>query len=266
MSRKSVAVTVLVALALTSVLFVGTAGALSVSFTQDSSSVSVEVTENGEPVEGATVSVSGVSEETPLDGEYVTDSDGKVVFEDERLDEISGIVNLRLTVEYDGSFKSAITTLARSPEVGSPPMGQRMSMSMHKSVAGTRGTIESRLNAERASASVSAAGTSEARRTAEQIDEMLVRLDEVRFERQALGRNLATGDITVSEFYLRLVENAGEEARLVSSLRETVRHLSSFDEARLRENGVDTEELDALLRELDGSRQIDANQRLTDDD
>jgi len=258
MSKKSVAVVVLAVFALTSVLLVGTAGALSVSVTQDSSSVSVEVTENGEPVEGASVSVSGVSEETPLDGEYVTDSNGRVVFGDDRIEQLSGIVNLRITVDHEGSFKSAITTLARSPEIGSPPMGQRMSMSLHKSVADTRGTIESRLYAEKTN-------PSEIRQTAEEIDGMLVRLDDVRFERQALGRNLATGDISVSEFYLRMVENAGEEARLISSLGVTVRHLSSYDDGRLRANGVDVEELEALLNEIESDQRIDANQRLTNE-
>ena len=256
MSKKSVAVVVLVVFILTSVLLVGTAGALSVSVTQDSSGVSVEVTDNNEPVEGASVTVSGVSDVTPLDGEYVTDNNGRVVFGDESIEQLSGIVNLRITVEHEDSFKSAITTLARSPEIGSPPMGQRMSMSLHKSVADTRGTIESRLNTEMTD-------SSETRRIAEQIDEMPVRLDDVRFERQALGRNLATGDITVSEFYLRIVENAGEEARLISSLGVTVRHLSSYDDETLRESGVDVQELDSLLEEIESERGIDATERLT---
>lgn len=258
MQRTSVAVVVLVSVCLASVLLVGTAGALSVSVTDQGSTVSLQVTENGEPVEGAVVSVSGVSEETPLDGEYVTNGEGRVVFEEEDVSEISGVVNLRITVEADGSYRSALTTLTRSPEIDSPPMGQRMSVSLHESVSETRGTIEGRMDALRTNAS-------QIHRTAEHVDETVVRLSNTRFERQVLGRRLAAGDITASEFYIRSVETAGEVALLRNSLRETVRHLSGYDEERLRQEGVNVEDLEALRNNLENGTRVDTNRRLLDE-
>jgi len=246
---------VFVALCLASVALVGTAAALSISVTEGGSSISVEVTDDGAPVEDADVMVSGVTKETPLDGEYTTDENGRVVFDDESVSEVSGVVNLRITVESGSSYKSALATVTRSPELDSSPMGQRMSMNLHESVSKTRGTVESRMDTRM--------GTeSDIRQTAERVDEMLVRLSDVRFERQALGRNLATDDISVSEFYLRAVENSGEEVLLKNSIREKVRYLSSFDEETLRENSVSTKELNDLLREIKSNREINADERL----
>ena len=257
MSKKSAAFTVFVVFSLASVVLVGTAGALSVSVTEEGSSISVEVTENGNPVKDGSVTVSGVTRETPLDGRYTTNEDGMIVFDEDAVSDISGVVHLRITVEAGSSYKSALATVTRSPELDSSPMGQRMSMSLHKSVSETRGTVESRMDARRST-------VSDVRRTAEQVDEMLVRLSNVRFERQALGRNLATGDISVSEFYLRAVENSGEEAMLRRSIEETVSHLSEFDEETLEENGIDTEELSDLRREVKAGQEINANERLVD--
>lgn len=255
MSKKSVAFTVFVILSLSLVTLVGTAAALSISVTEEGSSISVEVTEDGAPVEGADVMVSGVTGETPLDGEYTTDQNGRVVFDTESVSEVSGVVNLRITVESGSSYKSALATVTRSPQLDSSPMGQRMSMNLHESVSKTRGTVESRMDTRRST-------ESDIRQTAERVDEMLLRLSDVRFERQALGRNLATGDISVSEFYLRAVENSGEEVLLRNSIREKVRHLSSFEEEALRENRVDTEELNDLLQEIESNREINADERL----
>ncbi len=253
MTRNPVAVAVFVAV-LASVLLVGTAGALSVSVTEEGSSISVDVTQDGEPVEDAKVTVSGVTGETPLDGDYATDEDGKVVFDEERVSELSGVVNLRITVDTGTSYKSALATVTRSPEIDSPPMGQRMSMNLQESVSGTRGTIESRLDTE---------SRSEVHRTAESVEYLLMRLDDVQFEREALGRNLATGDITVTEFYLRAVENAGERMLIRSSLETQVMHLKEMDEDMLRDEGIDTDALDALVSEIEDDRGINTDRRLT---
>lgn len=255
MPRNSTAVALLVAVCLASVFLVGTAGALSIGVTEEGSNVSLQVTDGGEPVENAQVTVSGVTGETPLDGEYVTNSDGRVIFEEEKVAELSGVVNLRITVEAGGSYKSALTTLMRSPEIDSPPMGQRMSVSLSKSVSETRGKVEGRMDALRTNAS-------QIRRTAEHVDETVVRLTNTQFERRVLGRRLAAGDITASEFYVRSVEMAGEVALLRSSLRETVRHLSEYDEGRLREEGVNTQELKALRNELKRGNRIDTDRRI----
>ena len=255
MPRNSTAAVLLVAVCLASVLLVGAAGALSISVTEEGSNVSLQVTEAGEPVENAQVTVSGVTGETPLDGEYMTNSDGKVSFEEEKVAELSGVVNLRITVEAGGSYKSALTTLTRSPEIDSPPMGQRMSVSLSKSISETRGKVEGRMDALRTNAS-------QIRRTAKHVDETVVRLTNTRFERQVLGRRLAAGDITASEFYVRSVEMSGEVALLRSSLRETVRHLSEYDQERLREEGVNTRELEALRNELERENRVNTNRRL----
>lgn len=258
MPRKSTAVTLFVAVCLASVFLVGAAGALSVSVTQEGSEVFVEVTEGGEPVEDAKVSVSGVTTETPLDGEYSTDEDGRVSFDDDDVAGLSGVIHLRISVEADGSYKSDLTTLTRSPEVESPPLGQRISVSLGRSVSETRGTVEGRMDAIRTNAS-------QIRRTATHVDGTLERLGNVRFEREVLGRNLAAGDITASEFYIRRVEKTGESALLRSSLRETVEHLSAYGDERLREEGIDTVELEVIRDELNRGSRIDTNRRILED-
>jgi hypothetical protein len=258
MPRKSTAVVLFAVVCLASVPLVGAAGALSVSVTQEGPEVFVEVTEGGEPVEDAKVSVSGVTTETPLDGEYSTGEDGRVTFDDGDVAELSGVIHLRISVEADGSYRSELTTLTRSPEVESPPLGQRMSVSLGRSVSETRGKVEGRMDAIRTDAS-------QIRRTAEHVDETLQRLGNVRFEREVLGRELAAGDITASEFYIRRVEKAGEAALLRSSLIETVEHLSAYGDERLREEGVDAEELEALREELTRGGGIDTNRRILEE-
>jgi len=258
MPRDSTAVTLFVVVCLASVLLVGTAGALSVSVTQEGPDISVEVTEGGDPVEDAKVSVSGVTTETPLDGEYSTDGNGMVFFDEEDVAELSGVIHIRITVEADGSYRSDLTTLTRSPEIESPPLGNRISVSLGKSVSKTRGTVEGRMDALRSNAS-------QIHRTATHVDETLERLGNVRFEREVLGRELAAGDISASEFYIRRVEKTGEAVLLRSSLRETVEHLSEYEDSRLREEGVDTEELEALGDELRSGGNVDTNRRIVEE-
>jgi hypothetical protein len=245
---------VFVSLLLTAVLLTGTAGALSVSVAEGESDITVEVTDEGDAVGGANVTVSGVTGETALDGEYTTNEDGRVAFGDDATSRLSGVIHLRVTVEYAGSYKSVLTTFTRGPEAGSTPMGHRMSMSLQEPVASTHGKIMGRLNA--------AEGGSEVRATAERVDVLLANLSDTEFRREVLGRDLAAGEISASEFYLEAVKNARRSATLRGALGENVDRLNGYSEDRLRDEGIDVSELRALSEGLSEGVSIDTDRRL----
>jgi len=257
MTKKSAALAALVGLVLAVVLVAGTAGALSVSVAEGESEITVEVTEGGEPVEGADVTVSGVTGETPLDGEYVSDENGDVVFGEGLTSELSGVVHVRVTVETAGSYKSVLTTFARGPASGSTPVGHRMSMSLQEPVASTHGKVMGRLDTGASEGGV--------RATADRVDALLANLSETGFRREVLGRDLAAGEISASEFYLGAVKNARRSATVRGALEENVGYLSGHDDDRLREAGVDVGELASLRRSLSEGGGVDTDRRLLDE-
>ena len=257
MSRRSTAVAVLAVL-VSAVVLTGTATALSVTVAEGESDIAVEVTEGGDPVSGANVTVSGVTGETPLDGEYTTDRDGRVEFSQAKTAEISGVVHLRVTVDSGNAYKSVLTTLTRGPDAGSSPIGHRISMSLQEPVASTHGKIVGRLNAAEEGSGV--------RATAERVDVLLANLSETEFRREVLGREFAAGDISASEFYLEAVKNARRSATFRGALRENVDRLSGYSDERLREEGVDVEQLTEMRNRLRQGRSIDTDVRLLNDE
>ncbi|MFP4188833.1 MAG: hypothetical protein ACLFR5_05445 [Halobacteriales archaeon] len=249
---------IFVSLLLTAVLLTGTASALSVSVAEGESDITVEVTDEGDAISGANVTVSGVTGETPLDGEYVTDDEGRVVFDEEETSQLSGVIHLRVTVKHADSYKSVLTTFTRGPQAGSTPMGHRMSMSLQEPVASTHGKIMGRLN--------SAEEGSEVRATAERVDVLLANLSDTEFRREVLGRDLAAGEISTSEFYLEAVKNARRSATTRGALKENVEVLSGYGEGYLRDEGVDVEDLDALRKSLSEGRATDSDIRLLNEE
>lgn len=249
--------TVLVLFAILCLLLLsGTASATSISVAQQGDEVFIEVSDNSEPVIGASVTITGVNEETPLDGEYVTDEDGLVIFDDDAVEKLEGVVHLRITVEKDGSIKSTLSTITRGSDVGSEPLGQRISMGLHKSAQSTRGKIEGRMNAVKTDdRNISRLGN--------EVDQTLVLLGDAYFEREIISRDLAAGEITPNEFYLRTVKNTGQIAFLRSSLAESVGYLNGYDEESLNVNGIDPVELERLRIELENDRVIDTDRRIS---
>jgi len=255
MSKPPTAVTVLAVLLVAVAIVSGTAGALSVSVAESDEDITIEVTEGGDPVRDANVTVSGATSETPLDGEYVTDREGRVSFGD-RTDDLSGVVHLRISVDTGGSFKSVLTTFARGPDSGSTPMGHRMSMSLQESVAGTHGKVVSRLDSD---------GVSDVRATAQNVDSLLANLSDTRLRREVLGRDLAAGEISTSEFYVEAVKNARRGATLRGALEQEVERLSRYSDQRLREEGVDVEGFEALREVVGEGRNINTDRRLVEE-
>ncbi|MCX2818048.1 hypothetical protein EGH25_01595 [Haladaptatus sp. F3-133] len=247
--------TVFVSLLIGIVLLTGTAGALSVTVAEGESDITVEVSQEGDGVGGANVTVSGVTGETPLDGEYVTNDDGRVVFDEDATSQLSGVIHLRVTVDHAGSYKSVLTTFTRGPEAGSTPIGHRISMSLQEPVAGTHGKIMGRLNA-------GDEGGSEVHATADRIDILLSNLSDAKFRREVLGRDLAAGEISASEFYLGAVKNARRSAMLRGALNENVDVLTDYDDERLRDEGIDVRELQALNESLNRGGAVDTDRRL----
>lgn len=255
MSKLPTAVFVFAIVVLGVVSLAGTATALSVTVAEEGSDITIQVTEDGMPVDGAEVRVSGVTRETPLDGEYTTTRDGEVRFREARTEDLEGVVHLRITVDTGSSFRSVLTSVTRSPEEGPSPMGHRMSMSIQESVASTHGMVESRLD-------TSDAGEDDVRAQAEEVDRILEGLGDAEFEREVLGRDLAAGEISSSEFYLSAVENARKSSSLRSGMSVRVDYLSRYDDETLRESGVRVDELDELRQEIEGSRSVDTNRRI----
>lgn len=258
MTRIPSAVVVFIALLVAAVVLTGTASALSVSVAEGESDITVEVTEGGSPVPNANVTVSGVTGETPLDGEYLTDENGRVSFGGEKTSELSGIVHLRVTVESSGSYKSILTTFTRGPDADSSPMGHRMSMSFQESVASTHGKIVGRLDAAETE-------DSGVRATAKRVDTLLANLSETKFRREVLGRDLAAGEISASEFYLEAVKNARRSSTIRGALEENVGRLSRYSDERLREEGVDAGDVKSLRESLRQGRSVDTDTRLIEE-
>lgn len=258
MEERPSAVVVFAVVLVSAVFVTGTAGALSVSVAEGESDITVEVTEGGEPVADANVTVSGVTGETPLDGRYETNQRGTVVFGDGKTSELSGIVHLRVTVESPGSYKSVLTTFARGPDAESSPIGHRMSMSLQESVASTHGKVVGRLNAAES-------GRSEVRATAERVDTLLSNLSETEFRREVLGRDLAAGEISASKFYLEAVKNARRSSTLRGALEENVDRLSSYGDERLRKEGVNPDAVGSLHERLRQGRSVDTDARLIEE-
>jgi len=254
MPRNSTAVAVLTLLLLSAAALAGTASALSVTVAEGDADITVEVTESGEPVRGANVTVSGVTGETPLDGEYTTDASGRVKFSGEQTSELSGVVHLRVTVDSGRSYKSVLTTFTRGPEAGSSPIGHRMSMSLQEPVASTHGKILGRLGTSETNTTVRAA--------ADSVDTLLANLSNTEFRREVLGRDLAAGEISPSEFYLRAVKNARRSSTLRGALAEYVGYLNGHSDERLRESGVDVEAYTSLRNELTEGRSVNTDRRI----
>lgn len=251
------AVLVLLTVVLCLVLLVGTATATSISVGQQGDEVFIEVKDDGNPVTNASVTVSGVNKETPLDGGYVTDEDGLVIFGEGNVEELKGVVHLRITVRKGGSIKSALSTITRGSDVGSAPLGQRMAKGLHGSAESTRGKIEARMNTAKKE-------DTEINKLGEEIDQAIVSLGDAYFEREVISRDLAAGDINTTVFYLRTVKNTGDIAFLRSSLDESVSYLNRYSDPRLSENGIDPVELERLRIELERDRVIGTDRRITE--
>ncbi|MDY7081500.1 MAG: hypothetical protein SXQ77_03620, partial [Halobacteria archaeon] len=180
--------------------------AISVSVTQQDTDIIIQVTQGNQPVEGATVEVTGISNSTPLDGNYTTNRNGVVVFDGNQTEGLQGVIHLRIDVRTQNRYKSVLTTITRSPDVRkSAPLGQRISMGLQNSVASTRGTVNGNIFITRVESVATDENKVEILR--DHAVQILDKLEEKRVERNALGRMLATGSISPSKFYVRMVEN-----------------------------------------------------------
>lgn len=222
---------------------------LAVAVTEEESTITVDVTRGDEPVEGATVTVSGLADETPLDGEYRTDPQGKVTFRSDTMANVSGVVHLRLTVETERTTTSQLATITRSPDVrASAPLGQRISMSLQDSVAKTRGVVEGTMFVTDIESVENDEGKIDVLRS--HAERTIRRLDELRLQRDALGRRHATGGIDTPTFFTRAIELSSRRAMLRQDLATTLRRLDRFDDDELETKGVEVEAMRDLRRNL----------------
>lgn len=254
MRTATFTVTALVLLALS--MGVGTAAEdLAVGITEEASTVTIEVHQSGVPVSGANVSVASVGPASALDGEYVTDDDGEVVFDSEKTENLSGVHHFRVTVETASVSKSRLATITRSPDVErSAPLGQRISMSLQDSAARTRGAV---------AGTIFVTGIEDVANDEDKIDVLrshaeltIDDLEELRLERQALGRRHATGDLNLTAFFTEVIQNSGQRAMHRQDLQTTLDRLDRYSVERLEQSGVDVASMRRVERRLRADRSI----------
>lgn len=256
MRRRTLTATVLV-LFLATTGVAAAAGDLSIGITQESSSVTIEVSRNGAPVSGANVTVASVGEESALDGDYVTNDEGDVVFDEATIANLSGVYHFRITVETEEVSKSRLATITRSPDVDrSAPLGQRISRSLQDSAARTRGTVEGTIFVTRLEDVNDTDSKIDVLRS--HAEQTIDRLVDLRLEHQSLGRRHATGQLNLTEFFTAAIENSGERAMLRNDLRTTLDHLERYDVERLQRNGVDVESMRRIQQRLRSDRPLPA--------
>lgn len=236
------------------------AGELGVSVAEEGESVVIEVSSDGEPADGANVTVSGVDGETDLDGAYVTGPEGRVVFSENMTENLSGVVYLRITVDYEGSYRSALSSVTRSPDFDDAGLGRRLSKTLSESVAETQGEVEGRLKVREAFRPIGA--TNRAHLLSTSVNERLIQLGEARFELRVVGNKYATGDISDEQYYIQTVHRSGQVMYLEAYVPYAAQALADVDEDALERDGVDEEELTALLEEVESGEQIDGDRRI----
>lgn len=236
------------------------AGELGISVAEEGESLVIEVSSDGEPAEGANVTVSGVDGETDLDGEYVTGPEGRVVFSENMTANLSGVVYLRITVDYEGSYRSALSSVTRSPDFDDAGLGHRLSKTLSESVAETQGEVEGRLKVREALRPIG--GTNRAHLLSTAVNERLIQLGEARFELSVVGNKYATGDISEDQYYVQTVHRSGEVEYLETYIPHATKALGDVDEDALEREEVDEEALAALLKEVESGEQIDGDRRI----
>lgn len=240
-------------------LLSGTAAAqsqtITTSVTQQGQNVIIEVNRGDEPVGGATVTVTSLGNTTELDGEYVTGANGQVVFGETEVKELSGVVHLRIDVQAGNSYRSELVTITRSPNIQeAAPLGQRLSMSLEKGVASTRGTIQGNVLVTR----VETIGTDENKIEVlrDHAVEVIRNISQRNVRQETLGRRLATGQISPLQFYVQTVDNLAYIEMLRSDLTITLQRLNKFDARLLHDNGVDPGAAHNMQRSLQEGGEI----------
>lgn len=236
------------------------AGDLGVSVAEEGDDIVVEVSSNGVGVEGANVSVSGVDEPTDIDGDYVTGEDGRILFAAEETANMTGVIYLRLTVDYQGTSRSLLTSIMREPDFGDAGLGQRLSMAMSVSAAETQGEVESRLKVAEAHRPIGA--TYRAELLSNHVNDRLMALSEARFELQVVGSKYATGDISDRDYYVDSIYRTSEIAYLERDIPYTARALSQVDPEALEREDVDVDALQEVLNQTESGEEIDGDRRI----
>lgn len=234
---------------------VAAAQSITTSVTQQGQNVIIEVNRGDRPVAGATVTVTSLGNTTELDGEYVTGGNGQVVFGETEVQELSGVVHLRIDVETGNSYRSELVTITRSPNIEeSAPLGQRLSMSLERGVASTRGTIQGNVLVTRVESIGADENKIEVLR--DHAVEVIRNISQRNVRQETLGRRLATGQISPLQFYVQTVDNLAYIEMLRSDLTITLQRLNKFDARLLHDNGVDPGAADSMQRSLQEGGEI----------
>ncbi|MFP4632432.1 MAG: hypothetical protein ACLFMT_03220 [Halobacteriales archaeon] len=238
-----------------SVLVSPAAAEVSVSVAEEGEALLIEVTDDGEPAEGANVTIEGVGDETALDGEYVTDSEGEVYFGSERTANLSGVIYLRITAEHNDSLRSTLSSLTRGADVEDSGYGARLSQTFTESAGETRGDVSGFFTVRDTQRPIG--DDRRAELLADEIDDDIDGLDDARFELQVVGNRFATGDIDEETFLVDYLRYAAAVAAMESDLERTALALDEVDVSARERTGVDEEALDDLLRAIEEGEDVD---------
>lgn len=230
---------------------------VSVGLTQEpSGEIVIRVYRNGTPLPGATVEITGIEEETQIDGIYVTNENGEITFEEDTTEDLPLVVRIRIEITARNVKASyPFIFVRRDNFVESGTIGKQVSSTLQDSVGQTRGAVEARMFLSKVNAAQSDYARIELMR--ERSLEIVRELGGQNDVLQNLQIRLTTSEITITEFYVRQIEMQSREETLKTELVYILERLRMYDDERLSEHGIDPIEVDVLYNNLRNNRRVE---------
>lgn len=225
-----------------------TAQPLEVQVVEETSRISIIVNQNGEPVSGAVVRISGLGEETALDGEYITNENGKVIFNKD----LSGVTNLRIEVESGRNFISTVTTIVRGPDIQKAPLGQQMWNELRQSSKRTEGVIIGSLTTKNSSIE----------RLSRKAQSLLVDIIDKNVQKERLGREYVTRQITIDEYYFSTINNEVRREKIRYNLLMILEELRKYPESILKKSEINTEAINQHYNDILEGKNLETTRRI----
>ncbi len=224
---------------------------ISVKVIEEDPIIAIEVTMGSEALENATVRISGLQNETPLDGEYTTNNQGRVEFE-EKAEDLYGVVNLRIEVQTDSSIKSIISTIVRGPNIEEAPIGKQLWTTLRKGAKRTKGKIQGNLTVKNSSL----------RYLVRESQRILADIMDSNIEKEGLGRRYATGAITLNEYFYEASNIEVRKSRLRGKLLFILRDIRLYSDSELEKVGVNPTSVEIHYNDLSEGRQLETSRRI----
>lgn len=213
----------------------------------------LRVTEANRPAENATVNVTTIRGDDELNGRYETNEDGKIIFDKQKTEDISGVLHLRIDVKTEDNenvFFISITVI-RTPDLSeddSVAIGQRISSVLQESVASTQGSISGNIyvnSLERYERNVTRISLLSNHAT-KLIDSLRSNTQELK----TLQLRWKTGEIDLVDYFENSLGKSVKVSRFRQDLLVTLDRLKDFSDEELRSRNVSPLDLEILYRDL----------------